>query len=174
MFNEAHSLSPTMMTALATNFAALNPTPLGDAPKELAAAGKKIYEEGIPDSNISPCASCHDPQARGNGEFPRLAGQLYDYVVKNLTNWSKERGQRPEKPDTLAIMEPIAHVLTEPQIKAVAAYVSWTDFLLLVLIMNLKVNNDSPSRKPLSGRAPQYRLSAPWLKWELPKRMFRR
>jgi len=56
-----------------------------------------------------------------------LAGQLYDYIVKKLTNWSKERGQRPEKPDTSAIMEPIAHVLTEPQIKAVAAYVSYLD-----------------------------------------------
>jgi len=127
MFNVAHVLKPTMITALAENFAALNPAPLGEAPKELAAAGKKIYEEGVPDSNIPPCASCHGAQAKGNGEFPRLAGQLYDYIVKKLTNWSKERGQRPEKPDTSAIMEPIAHVLTEPQIKAVAAYVSYLD-----------------------------------------------
>ena len=127
MFNVAHVLKPTMITALAENFAALNPAPLGEAPKELAAAGKKIYEEGVPDSNIPPCGSCHGPQAKGNGEFPRLAGQLYDYIVKKLTNWSKERGQRPEKPDTSAIMEPIAHVLTEPQIKAVAAYVSYLD-----------------------------------------------
>ena len=93
----------------------------------IAAAGKKIYEEGVPDSNIPPCASCHGPQAKGKGEFPRLAGQLYDYIVKKLTNWSKERGQRPEKPDTSAIMEPIAHALTERQIKAVAAYVSYLD-----------------------------------------------
>jgi cytochrome c553 len=127
MFNVAHILKPTMISALAENFAALNPAPLGEAPKEPAAAGKKIYEEGIPDSNIPPCASCHGPQAKGNGEFPRLAGQLYDYIIKKLTNWSKERGQRPEKPDTSAIMEPIAHVLTEPQIKAVAAYVSYLD-----------------------------------------------
>jgi cytochrome c553 len=42
-------------------------------------------------------------------------------------NWSKERGQDPAKPDTSAIMEPIAHGLTEPQIAAVAAYLSYLE-----------------------------------------------
>ena len=53
-----------------------------------------------------------------------MAGQLNDYVFNKLVNWSKERGQDKLKPDTSAIMEPIAHGLTEPQIKAVAAYLS--------------------------------------------------
>jgi cytochrome c553 len=127
MFNVAHVLSPEMITALVTNFGALNPPPLGGAPKELAGRGKQIYEEGIPASNVPPCAGCHGPEAKGNGEFPRLAGQLYDYVVNKLTNFTKERGQNPEKPDTSAIMQPIAHALTEPEIKAVAAYVSYLD-----------------------------------------------
>jgi cytochrome c553 len=127
MFDVAHVLSPEMITALATNFGALDPPPLGGAPKELAGRGRKIYEDGIPDSNVPPCATCHGPQAKGNGEFPRLAGQVYDYIVKKLTNWTKERGQNPEKPDTSAIMQPIAHALTEPEIKAVAAYVSYLE-----------------------------------------------
>jgi cytochrome c553 len=124
MFNVAHVLSPAMQTALATNFHEFNPKPVGGSQKDLAAAGKKIFEEGIAKSDVPPCASCHGPQAKGDGQFPRLAGQLPDYVFKKLTNWSKERGQDPTKPDTSAIMEPIAHGLTEPQIKAVAAYVS--------------------------------------------------
>jgi len=127
MFNVAHVLSPEMITALATNFGGLDPPPLGGAPKELAGRGQKIYEDGLPDSNVPPCATCHGPQAKGNGEFPRLAGQVYDYIVKKLTNWTKERGQNPEKPDTSAIMQPIAHALTEPEIKAVAAYVSYLE-----------------------------------------------
>jgi cytochrome c553 len=122
MFNVAHVLSPAMQKALVTNFHELNPKPLGGAPKELVAAGKKIYEAGSND--IPPCASCHGPDAKGNEQFPRLAGQLHDYVFNKLTNWSKERGQNPAEPDTSAIMEPIAHGLTEPQIKAIAAYVS--------------------------------------------------
>ena len=124
MFNVAHVLSPPLLTALSTYFQELNPKPLGGGPKELAAAGKKIYEEGVPSAEVPPCASCHGPDAKGADAFPRLAGQLNDYVFRKLTNWDKERGQDKANPDTSAIMQPIAHQLTEAQIQAVAAYVS--------------------------------------------------
>ena len=125
MFRVAHSLSPEMLTALADHFNALNPPPLGGAPSELVDSGKKIFEEGVPDAKIPPCSTCHGPEAKGNGQFPRLAGQLYPYVVKTLTNWDKERGQGgAANPDTSAIMRPIAHSLTESQINAVAAYLN--------------------------------------------------
>jgi cytochrome c553 len=123
MFNVAHALSPAMLTALTTEFRNLNPKPLGGGPSDQIAAGKKIYEEGV-GQNVPPCASCHGPEAKGDGQFPRLAGQLYDYVVKKLTNWDTERGQDRANPDTSAIMQPIAHDLTAAEIKAVAAYVS--------------------------------------------------
>jgi len=124
MFNVAHVLSPPMLKALAEQFKDLNPKPLGGAPRENAAEGKKIYEEGIPKSDIPPCASCHGPDAKGRDAFPRLAGQLHDYMFRKLTGWDKERGQDKNKPDTSAIMGPIAHNLSEPQIRAVAAYLS--------------------------------------------------
>ena len=127
MFNVAHALSPTMLSGLATHFKDLNPKPLGGAPKELVAAGKKIYDEGVLSTDIPPCATCHGPDAKGSGAFPRLAGQLHDYTMRKLTNWSKERGQDPANPDNSAIMEPIAHGLTEPQISAVAAYLSYLE-----------------------------------------------
>jgi cytochrome c553 len=127
MFNVAHVLSPSMLTALAAHFKDLDPKPLGGAPKELVAAGKKIYEEGVPSAEIPPCATCHGPEAKGADQFPRLAGQLNDYVAKKLLNWSKERGQDPAKPDNSAIMQPIAHNLTEAQVKAVAAYLSYLE-----------------------------------------------
>src|SRR5664279_3775578 len=44
MFNVAHVLSPSMLTALSAHFKDLNPKPLGGAPKERVAAGRKIYE----------------------------------------------------------------------------------------------------------------------------------
>jgi cytochrome c553 len=127
MYNVSHVLSPAMLTALTTSFNELNPKPLGGAPKELVSAGQKIYEEGVPGANVPPCASCHGPQAKGNEAFPRLGGQLHDYIYNKLTNWSRERGQNPKAPDTSAIMEPIAHSLTESQIRAVAAYVSYLE-----------------------------------------------
>src|ERR1700726_1731040 len=122
MFNVGHVMSPAMIKALATNFHDLNPKPLGNAPKELVAAGKQIYEEGVPSANVLACATCHGKEAKGDGQFPRLAGQLYAYVTLQLTNWSKERAE-----STSDIMTPIARGLTEAQIKAVAAYVSYLE-----------------------------------------------
>jgi cytochrome c553 len=125
MFNVAHALSPGMIAALAANFRGLNPAPIGGAPRNLVDTGKKIFEDGIPDSNIAACAACHGPDATGSGQIPRLAGQLYPYVIKELTNWGKERGQNPARPDTSAIMSPVAHSLNKTQIEAVAAFVSY-------------------------------------------------
>ena len=127
MFNVAHVLDPAMLKALAVYFQNLNPKPLGGASKALVAEGKKIYEEGVSSTNVPPCASCHQPDAKGADAFPRLAGQLHDYVYRKLTNWDKERGQNKNEPDNSAIMQPIAHDLTDAQIKAVASYVSQLD-----------------------------------------------
>jgi cytochrome c553 len=124
MNNVAHVLDPAMVKALSGYFQKLNPKPLGGASKALAPEGKKIYEEGVPSANVPPCASCHGPDAKGADAFPRLAGQLPDYILRKLSDWDKERGQKKDEPDNSAIMQPIAHNLTEAQIKAVAAYVS--------------------------------------------------
>jgi cytochrome c553 len=126
MFGVVHALSPEMIKALSAHFHDLDPRPLGGAPKDLVAAGKKIYDEGA-GADVPACASCHGADAKGSGPFPRLAGQLNDYVFNKLVNWSKERGQDPAKPDTSAIMEPIAHGLSESQVKAVAAYLNYLD-----------------------------------------------
>ena len=122
MFQVGHVLSPAMIKALAANFRDLNPKPLGGAPKDKLDAGKKIYDEGIESANVPPCASCHGSRGEGSGEFPRLAGQLYPYVVRQLVNWSHERQE--ENSD---IMAPIAHSLSKSQIDAVAAYVSYLE-----------------------------------------------
>jgi cytochrome c553 len=127
MFNVGHVLSPTMVEGLTNDFHALDPRPIGGAPKELVNDGRKIFTEGIPASDVPPCASCHGPDAKGNGPFPRLAGQLYEYLTAKLANWDKERGQDPKNPDTSAIMEPIAHNLNQSQIRAVAAYLSYLE-----------------------------------------------
>ncbi len=124
MANVAHVLSPAMVAGLADNFHALNPRPLGGGPRELVPEGRRIFQEGVPEANIAACAACHGPDAKGSGEIPRLAGQLYPYVVRTLSNWSRERGQSPANPDSSTIMAPVAHSLNRSQIAAIAAYVS--------------------------------------------------
>jgi len=125
MFNVAHSLSPPMMAALAAHFHSLDPSPIGGGPRERVAAGRAIFQDGVPDANIAACAACHGPEATGAGEIPRLAGQLYPYLISKLVNWDKERGQLPARPDASAIMSPIAHSLNKSQVEAVAAYLSY-------------------------------------------------
>jgi cytochrome c553 len=119
MANVAHTLSPAMLTALATRFHDLNPAPVGGAPADLVSAGETIYKQGVPNASVPACAGCHGPDAKGNDQFPRLAGQLYPYVVRQLTNWSTERAE-----ELSGIMAPIAHNLNKSQIEEVAAYVS--------------------------------------------------
>ena len=122
MFAVANALNPAMLPALAAHFKDLNPKPLKGAPKDLVPSGKKLYEEGIPETNIQPCAMCHGPDAKGEGTAPRLAGQLHDYVARTLLNWTKERCRDRANAGLSVVMEPIANSLTEAQIAAIAAY----------------------------------------------------
>ena len=123
IMSRVHGISPSMRSALAEEFADLNPRPYGRAPGGLAERGKQIYEEGIPDSNVPACSVCHGPDAKGKGPIPRLAGQLYPYTIKALTNWGRERGEAANS----RVMQPIAHTLTRSEMEAVAAYFSTLD-----------------------------------------------
>ena len=60
------------------------------------------------------CASCHGADAKGVDQNPRLAGQVYRYTIKVLTNWQKAHAGKGTN----------AHNLTNPQIEAVAAFLS--------------------------------------------------
>ncbi|KAF2991488.1 cytochrome c (plasmid) [Methylocystis sp. MJC1] len=129
MQNVARALNPATLSAIAAHFKELNPKPLVGpaASKGLIAAGKKLYDEGVPDKQIPACASCHGSEAKGDGATPRLAGQLREYTVQTLANWNKERGQDPAKPDASTIMLPIAQGLSHEEAVAVAAYLGSLD-----------------------------------------------
>ena len=115
----ARSLSPAMITALATDFRAFNPRPLGGDRRELTAMGEKIFQDGVPEENVPACAACHGPEGTGFELIPRLAGQLYLYTVKTLTNFHKDRKEHMSD-----FMYPVVESLSKHQIEAVAAYLS--------------------------------------------------
>jgi cytochrome c553 len=122
MYSVAHSMSPSTMEAVAEHFSHLHPRSSGSGSSERVAAGRKIFQEGVPNDNVPACAACHGDSAEGYEQNPRLAGQLASYVEKTLSNWSHERGQG--EADTSQIMQPVARRLSKSQIAAVAAYVS--------------------------------------------------
>ena len=93
MANVAHGITPDAFPALAARMSALNLPPVGGAPTGDVALGKEIFTYGLPDQNVPACSACHGPDAKGQREIPRLAGQLYWYMVSTLSLWSSERGQ---------------------------------------------------------------------------------
>jgi cytochrome c553 len=109
---------------LMTSLSQICRNPLSDLAGLTFGRGERNQDRCAAFGSVPPCASCHGEDAKGNGAFPRLAGQYHAYIEKALANFEKVRGQDPNKPDTSAIMQPIAHVLTEPQIAAVAAYLN--------------------------------------------------
>ena len=123
--SKVHGLSEPMRAAVAAHFSQLDPEPIGDGPKDLVTAGKKIYAEGVPTDNVPACSACHGPDAKGKAEIPSLAGQLYPYTVEELEGWSKKRGNDLSNADMAAVMTPVAHALSHDQITAVAAYLSY-------------------------------------------------
>lgn len=119
-------LSPRLQPEIAKYLSQYDAPPAGDGPRHLVDEGKKLFEEGTPDGNVPACAACHQPDAHGNDQVPRLAGQRYDYVVRQLTEWnSGYRQKSPDSPGDDNTMLPIAKGLTKDQIRAVAAYVSY-------------------------------------------------
>jgi cytochrome c553 len=69
MFNVAHALSLSMVSALAAHFRGLESNPIGGAPKEPLGLGKRIYDEGLPEANVPACSACHGPEAKGKDKF---------------------------------------------------------------------------------------------------------
>jgi cytochrome c553 len=123
MANVAHGITADMIPGLAERMHALNPPPFGGAPAADIALGREIFANGLPDQNVPACSACHGPDAKGQREIPRLAGQLYWYMTYTLSIWSKERGQGGRQ-DISWIMRPTVENLTPKQIQAIAEYVS--------------------------------------------------
>jgi cytochrome c553 len=118
-------LSKEMLTALAQYYSDLDPAPAADGPAKLVAAGKVIFDKGVPDAGVPACTTCHGPEAKGINAIPRLAGQLYEYTVSQLKGWQHGlRSMDSTNSDKPSTMVPIAKDMTAKQISAVAAYVS--------------------------------------------------
>jgi cytochrome c553 len=119
-----HGVSPEARSALALHFRDANPRPFGGAPHHLVATGKRTYEEGAPAANIPACSACHGPDAKGQGVNPRLAGQIYPYIVARLSKWRGRYSAETSNVGASAQMVRISHQMTQSQIAALAAYLS--------------------------------------------------
>jgi cytochrome c553 len=120
MWGAAANLNPQTARNLAMYFSTLLPEAADDGARELAATGRTIYQEGMPDSNIVACVVCHGPNAEGVGQIPRLGGLAYTYLKRRLEQWGEgyHAAAGPPMPD-------ISSRLSQHQVEALASYLSF-------------------------------------------------
>jgi len=122
MWGMAAQLTETQMIALADYFSKQSP-PFASKPSpfsgsKAAAAiqvGRGIYNDGIAAKGVPPCSACHQADAAGNDQFPRLAGQHALYTQKQLI--ALHGGSREQ-----VVMNGVAAPLERPDMNAVALY----------------------------------------------------
>lgn len=105
MQSMAANLSDDDINDLAAYYSGQSPVSAGGDPS-LAKSGQ---------TKAAMCLGCHGSTAQGNGQFPRLAGQHPDYLVKQLSSFKegvRKSGQ----------MQAIAGSLSEEDMKVLAAY----------------------------------------------------
>lgn len=117
MWGMAARLSDETIAGLASYYSAQQPAEGSPQDPAQMAAGKQIFDEGVPDKDVPACQACHGDKAQGNGAIPRLAGQHRDYLEEQLTAFSSN--QRANE-----IMHETSRHLTPGQIDELASYLA--------------------------------------------------
>ncbi len=120
MWAAAANVGPESARYLAAYLSALPTQAANDGDRDRVAAGRAIYQEGLPDANVAACVACHGPRGQGIGGIPRLGGLSYSYLQDRLQQWR-------DGYDATA-MHPMPHVasqLSPNQIAALASYLSF-------------------------------------------------
>jgi cytochrome c553 len=118
-------LPDAYLKQIAEHFASLRPPfPAPAVPtdsKEVLARGESIATSGDPQRGIPPCAACHNPNFGGmEPAIPGLLGLRASYISAQLGGW-RYGTRTAASPDCMQV---IASLLTEDDVKAVAAYLA--------------------------------------------------
>lgn len=110
-------LTETQIAELADYFSSQSPMKAdADTP---AARGELIFREGLPESGIAQCGSCHGANGQGNGQVPRLAGQHALYMIRQIKVFQQAdqrlRGDLTKQSD---------HALSDADAESVAHYMA--------------------------------------------------
>src|SRR5436305_14882868 len=109
----AKDLSRDEMLALASWFAAQKRAPQAfKADAQRVAVGRKKADEVL-------CAMCHLGGFAGQNEIPRVAGQNYDYVVKQLKDFKEKK-----RTNDAGNMTSVARGLSDEDIENLAHFIA--------------------------------------------------
>jgi cytochrome c553 len=115
MWGMASQLDDTTIDALAKYYSSQRPEAARNRDPAAVARGREIYLHGIESEGVPACASCHGPNAHGVGDFPQLAGQHAQYVLKQLASFQSNMRN-------VAVMHGVAQNLRAAEMESVAAY----------------------------------------------------
>lgn len=110
----ALSLTEQEFESIVTHFSQMTPLPNTSFHADAArvARGEALIK-------AKNCAACHGQQLEGKDVYPRLAGQGYDYVVDQLTNF--KTGKRHDPTGAMAAM---AGQLSQQDIEDLAQFIA--------------------------------------------------
>jgi len=115
MWGMASELDDPTIVAVAAYYAAQQAQPSATDNSSLVARGREIYLHGIASEGVPACGTCHGPDAHGLPDYPRLAGQHAQYILKQLASFQSNMRN-------IAIMHGVAQNLRLPEMQSVAAY----------------------------------------------------
>lgn len=110
----SRNLSADEVKAAAGFFAAQAASPNSAFVQDAAAA-----ERGSKKVQASNCAACHGPAFAGRDQYPRLAGQGYNYLVGQLSRYKLH-----QRSDDDGVMERIAAGLSEQDIDDMSQFLA--------------------------------------------------
>ena len=120
MWSAAANVGPESARYLANYLSSLPARAANDGNPNLAADGRAIYQQGLPEANVAACVACHGPSGQGIGEIPRLGGLSYAYLQDRLQQWHDGYDASALHP-----MPHVASTLSAEQIAALASYLSF-------------------------------------------------
>ena len=115
MWGMAAELDDDTIAALAAYYAAQKAEAGPRADQAAISRGREIYQNGVTAEGVPACSTCHGADGRGQQEFPRLASQHEQYVLKQLSSFKSNMRK-------VAIMHGVAQNLRVPEMESVAAY----------------------------------------------------
>jgi cytochrome c553 len=116
MWGMAAELDDATIDALASYYSKQKPEPSPRGDAALIARGREVYEHGVESEGVPACGACHGPDAHGLQDFPRLASQHAQYLLKQLASFQSNMRN-------VAVMHGVAQNLRLHEMQAVAAYV---------------------------------------------------
>ncbi|HEX2789647.1 MAG TPA: c-type cytochrome [Steroidobacteraceae bacterium] len=115
MWGMAAPLGDGLMASLADYYSRQVPVAGPTGAAALITRGKDIYQKGDSAAGVPPCAACHGAAAAGTDDFPRLAGQHVQYLIKQLRSFQNNMRN-------VAVMHGVAQGLHLDDMEAVATY----------------------------------------------------